>query len=264
MSISSNDAVSGNNTGRPRGRLVIHGGGEIEYDFRRQVLSLAGGPGARVLAVAQATQRADIWETICDLWREVGAGEAELLDTSDLWRARAQVDRADLMWMTSGDQCRLISALASTGLPEAMRARYQAGATVGGISAGAAAISGVMITGELPNPVSGTTHTAGGLGFWPDVIIDQHCLSRQRVYRLTRAVLDRPHLVGIGIDEHTFIIVHEGRWFEVGGESRAVVVDHRGSREELLFLEPGSFYHLDRGRLPEPFETRLLPVSGSF
>jgi cyanophycinase len=254
MSTASNDAASADDSGPPRGRLVIHGGGEIHDDFRRLVLDVAGGPGVRVLAVPQGTQRLDIWDTICDLWREVGAGDAELLDANDPGFALEQIGRADLIWLTSGDQCRLTAALAGTDLPEALRARYRAGATVGGISAGAAVMSAAMITGEDPDPVTGTTDVAEGLGFWPEVIIDQHCLTRQRVYRLTRAVLDRPDRVGIGIDEHTFIVVRDGRWFEVGGRSRVVVVDHRGAREELLFLEPGSFYHLDRGRLPGPFE----------
>ncbi len=236
----------------PRGRLVLHGGGRTDVDFRRRVLELAGRSGPNVLAVAQATQREDIWTTICDLWREAGAGHAELLDLADRPHAFDQIEAADLIWISSGDQCRLTAALAGTGVPEAFRKRYQAGAIVGGTSAGAAAMSAVMITGEPTDPVLGTTHTADGLGFWPEVLIDQHCLTRQRVYRLTRAVIDRPDLVGIGIDEFTFVIVHDRRWFEVAGSSQVVVVDHRGPRDSLLFLEPGSFYHLDRGRMTGP------------
>jgi cyanophycinase len=89
-------------------------------------------------------------------------------------------------------------------------------------------ISGVMITGEadLESVTAGRTETADGIGLWPEVIVDQHFLKRQRVNRLIAAVLDHPSLVGVGIDEGTAVIV-SGDDFEVLGRSSVVIIDAR-------------------------------------
>ena len=67
---------------------------------------------------------------------------------------------------------------------------------------------------------------AKGLGLWPEVIVDQHFVKRQRNNRLLAAVLDRRTLVGVGIDEATAVVVHHGA-FEVLGKSSVVVIDPR-------------------------------------
>jgi cyanophycinase len=48
---------------------------------------------------------------------------------------------------------------------------------------------------------------------------------------LISAVLDRPNLVGVGIDEATAVIV-TGSSFEVVGQSSVVVVDARAAKVE--------------------------------
>jgi cyanophycinase len=113
-------------------------------------------------------------------------------------------------------------------LPEAIRARYQAGAVVGGTSAGAAVLSQVMITGEaqLDRLRRGATQTIDGLGLWPSAIVDQHFVRRQRFNRLLSAVLDRPQLVGVGVDESTAAVVR-GRKIEVVGAAQVLIIDAR-------------------------------------
>jgi cyanophycinase len=103
--------------------------------------------------------------------------------------------------------------------------------TVGGSSAGAAVIAAAMFTGDadLKSLTAGATVIAKGLGLWPEALIDQHFLKRQRDNRLISAVFDRPTLVGVGIDESTAVIVRDGA-FEVVGASSVVVVDARGAR----------------------------------
>jgi cyanophycinase len=114
-----------------------------------------------------------------------------------------------------------------------IRERHNAGITVGGSSAGAAILADVMFTGDadLKSITAGATVTAKGLGLWPRVLIDQHFLKRQRDNRLISAVLDRPDLVGVGIDEATAVIV-TGSSFEVVGQSSVVVVDARAAKVE--------------------------------
>ena len=113
-------------------------------------------------------------------------------------------------------------------MPDAIRARYRDGALVGGTSAGAAVMSASMITGEadLQSITAAKTELKPGLGLWPEVIVDQHFLKRQRNNRLISAVLDHPELVGVGVDETTAVFV-TGREFEVLGKNSVVVIDAR-------------------------------------
>ena len=147
---------------------------------------------------------------------------------ADRRAATAALERATLIWMPGGDQNRFMKAIDGTGLAEVIRARYQAGAIVGGTSAGAAVISEAMITGEadLQSLTAQKTEIAKGLGLWPEVIVDQHFLKRQRANRLLSAVIDHPSLVGVGIDESTAVVVH-GSSFDVIGKSSVVVIDAR-------------------------------------
>jgi len=69
------------------------------------------------------------------------------------------------------------------------------------------------------------------------VIVDQHHLKRQRQSRLISLVLERPDLVGVGIDERTAVVV-SGRRFEVIGESSVLVIDAR--RAAIEPRAPGS------------------------
>jgi cyanophycinase len=162
------------------------------------------------------------------MWLKAGAKESFVVTFADRAAARRAIERATLIWMPGGSQSRFMDAIAGTGLDDLIRLRHRAGVAVGGTSAGAAVLSGVMITGDadLQSIRAGKTVTRDGLGLWPEVIVDQHFLRRQRVNRLISVLLDRPKLVGVGIDEQTAVIVH-GTRLEVVGQSSVVVIDPR-------------------------------------
>lgn len=229
----------------PRGRLVLHGGGGVDSEFRPGLLAAAGGPTARVLIVPHASAVTENWPASLETWRGVGARNAELLDLGSPGRALEQIDAADLVWLGAGKQARLVEALAATPAAAALRRRHRAGLTVAGISAGVAALSAVMITGEDADEATGATHVAPGLGLWPEVILDQHVLARQRLERLERAVRDHPGLVGVGVDEDTSVTVEEGRRLTVAGDSVAVVVRLRDGRVVTEHVPAGSTFVLD-------------------
>jgi cyanophycinase len=94
-------------------------------------------------------------------------------------------------------------------------------------------MSAVMITGDadLLSITTGATKTAPGFGLWPEVIVDQHFLKRQRHSRLISLLLDHPGLLAVGIDERTAVVVSGGR-FDVIGESTVLVLDARKARVE--------------------------------
>jgi len=228
----------------PKGHLVVVGGGGVPDTILQRTLALAGGPAAPVVVLPQASELADTGDVAVAMWKKAGATDVRWLDLEDVAADAAAVERAAVIWFPGGDQNKLTAALHSTPLPAAIRARHTAGAVVGGTSAGAAVMSAVMLTGDadLQSITAGATKTAPGLSLWPAAIVDQHFLKRQRHSRLVSAVLDRPDLVGVAIDERTAAIV-SGTRFEVLGESSIVVVDAR--RAQVEPRQPG---HLSAAR----------------
>ena len=212
--------------GNVKGKLVIVGGGGVTAEIRKRTLELAGGAKAKILVIPQASQRADGGQAKADTWKKAGAGEIAILDLSDPKKAVAAVMSADLIWMSGGSQRRLMNALRDTDVPEAIRRRYREGAVVGGSSAGAAVMSKFMLSGDEV-----IAEVFEGLGLWPEAIVDQHFLTRRRFNRLLDAVLHRPGLIGVGIDERTAVFLH-GKSFEVVGESSVLVLDARKAKIE--------------------------------
>ncbi len=217
----------------PAGKLVVVGGGTIPPVILTTTLKLAGGPAAIVAILPQASELADTGERTAAMWKAVGAARTIVVNVKDKAGAERALDEATLIWMPGGDQGRLMDALTPAGLPERIRRRYAEGAVVGGTSAGAAVISRAMVTGDadLQSITAGRTKTAEGLGLWPEVVVDQHFLKRQRAARLISLILDRPDLVGVGIDESTAVVV-SGHRFEVVGLSSVMVFDARQAQSD--------------------------------
>ena len=217
----------------PKGHLVVVGGGGVPEVILKRAIELAGGPAAPIVVFPQASELAETGDVAVDMWKQAGAANVRWLVLSDPAAARQAVESAALVWFPGGDQAKLMKAFEGTGVPEVIARRYREGAVVGGTSAGAAVMSSIMLTGDadLQSITVGATKTAPGLGLWPEVIVDQHHLKRQRQSRLISLVLEHPALVGVGIDERTAAIVSGSR-FEVIGESSVLVVDARRARIE--------------------------------
>jgi cyanophycinase len=269
---------------KPKGSLVIVGGGSRDEALMRRFVELAGGPGrARIAVVPMASEEAE--ESGADLVKELdslGADAFVFLVTRDQADAPESVERltaATGVWFGGGDQKRLTAVLGGTASLRAMHQRYEAGAVLGGTSAGAAIMSDSMITGDQTPPGDTTGYYGDeypsierrrievipGLGFLHGAIVDQHFIKRERHNRLLSAVLERPELIGVGIDESTAIEVSpDGRW-RVLGESDVVVYDARHARVtpagaallgasdlRMQLLPSGSTYDPAKGRATLP------------
>ncbi len=212
----------------PKGRLVIVGGGGSTEPIRRRALELAGGPkDAHVLLVPHASGDArGAGEVMLQSWKNEGVEHLSVLDLAVESAAVEAIRNADLIWMRGGSQTRLMDALGHDAIAVAFRERYYEGAIIGGTSTGAAVMSRLMIAGyagRRDTPEGAKPQIADGLGLWPEVVVDQHFLRRNRIERLKSVVLEHPALLGVGIDESTGVIV-AGREFEVVGESAVVVL----------------------------------------
>lgn len=219
-----------------QGNLLVIGGGKIPPELLARFVGLAGGRDARIAVIPMASEE---WKKVGKdyekRFREAGAAEARSFAirhpaSANDERLVAELRACTGFFFGGGDQNKLTRLLLGTKALEAIRQRWQEGAAVGGTSAGAAVMSGLMITGDgdWTSLRRDTVQTAEGFGFLPGVIVDQHFVKRSRFNRLLSLCLQlrRP---GIGIDESTALWVRADGTAEVVGLSTVLVVDPRGA-----------------------------------
>lgn len=224
---------------RSHGHLVIIGGGE-DRKHDKAILSrfveLCGGTDAKIVVISAASSIAqEMWQVYDDAFRDLGVTRHVHLhlenrnDANDGDHIR-DIRDADGIFMTGGDQKRLLAIIGGTKLDAEMHTALKLrGACIGGTSAGASAMSGHMLAqgrAEL-HPEKGSVSLGAGLGFLHKVVIDQHFSERQRLSRLLSVVAQNPYLQGIGIDEDTALVVERGVGIEVVGEGAVTIVDGR-------------------------------------
>ncbi len=268
------------------GHLVIIGGHEDrkhDKEILTRFVELSGGENARIVVITAASKVADeMWEMYDKAFGDLGVRQRVHLslesrqDANDEEKVR-MVAEADGIFMTGGDQKRLLAIIGGTTLDAEMHTALKLrGACIGGTSAGASAMSGHMLAQGKTDllPEKGAVSLGAGLGFLHKVVIDQHFSERQRLARLLSVVAQNPYLMGIGIDEDTALVVERGRGIEVLGEGSVTVVDGRNmntnmadirehATPELIdvrlhLLPAGSRYYL-----PEDGDTHAKPLPRS-
>ena len=222
------------------GHLLVIGGAEDKYNERRilkKFLELAGGEKAEVLIVPVAS---DYPEFAADVYtqafRNLGVANPRVLRATsrqDVFHANADelLDGVTGVFMTGGDQMRLVSLLGGTEFASKLRRMArETDVVIAGTSAGAAGMSTSMIVrGEsISHPQKNSVRLSPGLGFLKNIIIDQHFTERGRISRLITAVSYNPYNLGIGIDENTAIILDPDGVMEVFGQGSVTIVDGSG------------------------------------
>jgi cyanophycinase len=219
------------------GHLLVIGGAEDKYNERRilkKFLDLAGGDRAEVLIVPVAS---DFPEFAADVYtqafKKLGVANPRVLravSRQDVVHADHEklLDGVTGVFMTGGDQMRLVSVLGGTKFAEKLRGMVRdTDVVLAGTSAGAAAMSTSMIVRGEPSshPHKNAVKLSPGLGFLKNIIVDQHFTERGRISRLITAVSYNPYNLGIGIDENTAIILNGNGSLEVFGAGSATIVD---------------------------------------
>jgi cyanophycinase len=232
---------------RRTGHLLIIGGGE-DRERDKTILSrfvdLCGGADARIVVLtAASTEQREMWKIYDDAFGALGVRHRRhvaIEDREDAAEAKhaEEILAADGVFMTGGDQKRLLARIGGTRIDNAMhRTLKDRGACIAGTSAGASAMSEHMLAssvGDGPLPAKGNTALAAGLGFLRRVVIDQHFSERQRLGRLLGIVAQNPYLLGVGIDEDTALLVESGTCIEVVGKGAVTLIDGREMRSNFL------------------------------
>jgi cyanophycinase len=252
------------------GHLVIIGGGEDrtrDKEILARFVELSGGPGAKIVVITAASAIAhEMWEVYDRAFGDLGVHQRVHLHLQTRQQANDQeyikeIIDADGIFMTGGDQKRLLAIIGGTVLDTEMHNALKVrGACIGGTSAGASAMSGHMLAQgktEL-QPEKGVVSLGAGLGFVHKVVIDQHFSERQRLARLLSVVAANPYLQGIGIDEDTALVIERGVGIEVLGEGAVTIVDGRDMSTNIAEIND----HMT----PELIDVRLhlLPAGSKY
>lgn len=137
------------------------------------------------------------------------------------------LEKSSLVFFTGGDQLKITSLLGGTPLYTTIKSKFQNGCIFAGTSAGASAMSEIMIVSgfDEESPKKGTLKMSLGLGLIEGVMIDQHFAQRGRIGRLLTGIAQNPQILGIGIDEDTAIVVKNKERFHVIGSGAVYVID---------------------------------------
>jgi cyanophycinase len=218
-----------------RGFIVPIGGAEDktgDRDILKKFAQLCGGRRARIAIIPTASQLDDTGHRYAKIFREMDVREAWHVDFAT--RADAEkkdlledLERADGIFVTGGNQLRLTTILGGTAVDSAIRHLCAAGRHVAGTSAGAAWLCQHMIAfgDEGHTPRAGGVQVVAGLGLTRRVIIDQHFRQRDRIGRLLTALAYNPYPIGLGLDEDTAAFIGPDNVLEVDGASLLTIVD---------------------------------------
>lgn len=197
-----------------RGTLFLHGGGGLNREVRSRFIELAGGAHAKLVVITCEDPDNPAGDEHLSIWTESGAASVERLHAESRDGAMREefcmpLKAATAVWISGGPQSRLAETYVGTPVERALRELIGRGGVVGGTSAGAAVASQAML-------VRGDVRT--GMGLLPGTMIDPHFLVGGRQEQLMKSVEAAHDRVGLGIDEHTTLLVR-GRRIEVLGDS---------------------------------------------
>jgi cyanophycinase len=208
----------------------------------------AGATNAVISVIPSASREPEaMGQVYKDIFTELGAKQIHVLLVTEHHQGEdpellAQLAQSTGVFLSGGDQLRLCALLAESSLMKQLRQQVWDGRTaLAGTSAGAAVLGLEMIacggSGESPN--SALVDLSIGLGFIPEVIVDQHFYNRNRLARLISAIASHPDKLGIGVDEDTCALFDANGQVHVLGKGAVTIVDP-GDVKYINHVEIGS------------------------
>jgi cyanophycinase len=232
-------------------------------DVLERFVALAGDEKARIAIVPTASEEAKkAGERYVKVFGKLGAAEADWLPVERREDANAEpaldlLRKATGVFITGGDQARLVALLAGTLVMECIRLRNAEGIVVAGTSAGASIVSahlmsgGTGLTGDTGDAAArkGMVELVAGFGLLQDVIVDQHFSQRGRMGRLLSVFAANPGLLGIGLDENTAVLIDREGMLEVLGSNMVTIIDGRDATSDYYQREVGEVLTVVRSSL---------------
>ncbi|MGQ0733811.1 MAG: cyanophycinase [Acidobacteriota bacterium] len=241
-------SASAQQVGPQAGSLVIVGGALQDPAIVKRFIDLAGGPDAPIVLVPTAgddDEYDQYWSGLRQ-FREQGARHLVVLHTrnpkvADTEAFAKPLTTARGVFFGGGRQWRLADAYLNTRVHRELQALLDRGGVIGGSSAGATILGSFLVRGDTKGNELMVGDHLDGFGFLKNSAIDQHLLRRNRQFDLIEVIEKRPHLLGIGIDEDTAIVV-QGDRFDVIGRGYVAIYDAKA-----MVSPAGRFYLLAPG-----------------
>jgi cyanophycinase len=238
-------------------RVILFGGGSNPpEEATRLLVDWASTPRLNVLVITWATEEPDKYTATLasrlaphvpktqDLASTLVAAPSAAEMATDRGREEflRLLENASAVFLSGGDQNRFMKTLLMNVSPQnrismatirnRILERYHNGLVIVGTSAGAAAASSRMITGDQAVPVS------EGLGLVDYATIDTHFFKRMRQQRLATLMERNPAIpFGLGIDEDGAVSIVDGQ-LRVLGEKGVLLIDRNTARNGRI-LYPG-------------------------
>ena len=259
--------------GPENGALYIHGGGRFNAAEFVQLTQDHSGklqPVIRIITTPQGLRRKAAYEKgepfhlVTTLRGRFGLSNVTELytlspDVANDPKFYEQIDAADAVFMSGGNQCFLTDAFLGTETFAALQRLLHRGGVIAGSSAGAQVQSSFMTRGDYQKRVIlGDKKHQEGFGFVTNSAFDVHVEERSRerdlfaVFNAKKSQLQNPdldpsQLLGIGIDQTTAIIVTKNQLRVTGrGIVRIFDPSQWTDRVAPFFLElaPGDTFDL--------------------
>ena len=264
-------------TGPENGALYIHGGGRFNtgefVDLVKEHTQKAQ-PVIRVITTPRGPRRqarrekGEIWRMVTALTRfgltDVSEFYTLSRDEADSSAFYGEIDRADAIFMSGGNQSYLTDTFLDTETLAAMHRLLERGGVIGGSSAGAQVQSSFMTRGDyLKREILGDKKHQQGFDFVTNSAFDVHVEERNRendlfqVFeakksQLQQRNLDTSQLLGIGIDQGTAITVIKNH-LRVSGTGIVRIFDplHWEGKEPFYHdLKSGAIFDLSTRKKP--------------
>jgi len=261
--------------GPEKGTLVIAGGSLTDTAIFHKFMELAGGPDAPVVILTTARRDEVLNDTSflmtqTQRFHAYGFNNFTFLHTRSREKANADsfvrsIQEASGVWILGGRQWRLADSYLGTKTMQGLSTLLDRGGVIGGSSAGATILGSYLVRGDTKTNTIMMGDHEEGFGFLSNTAIDQHLLTLNRQFDLFEVIEKHPHLLGIGLDENTAIVVR-GNEFQVYGQSYVAIYDGSFIREvrdkadwsessieqtklqdnsrQFYFLKPGDKYDL--------------------
>ena len=243
------------------GGTLLAVGGESNKEIYDLFMKLAGGPKASVIWIPTAMDdtpydRQEFIEMFEESVKTLGFQNVTVLHTNSRMVADTDefvrpIKEANGVWISGGRQWRLADAYLNTQTQQELQNLLKRGGIIGGNSAGATIMGSFLARGDSKtNTIMMGDHETG-FAFLDNVAIDQHVIARHRQFDLIEIVEAHPHILGIGIDEQTAILI-QGDVFEVVGKSKVLIYDAKrwdeasdsGPEHKFFSLSPGARFDL--------------------
>jgi cyanophycinase len=278
----------------PKGKIVAIGGNEdkgnlplrvkanqfrqqhqFDHGILKRIHDELHGLGTRIEVVTTATLTPEVaGKVYTDAFLMLGCDNVGVLPIQRPEDANRpdyleRLRHTDAVMFTGGDQQRITAAFQGSEALNIIKTRYilEDKFLISGTSAGAMALSGVMISGyfETTPLLKGMVELTTGLDLLDKIIIDTHFVNRRRTPRMIEAIASNPTHIGIGLCEDTGILITGNDFIETIGSGLVIVIDGRklvannyktiGTGEALCVenlimhvLPRGRSYHITSGK----------------